>query len=61
MHNTRDCKYDRDGNEKANIHATKKGRKKANPTSQNFVQLSKKLDKFEKTLKKASKKSKKSH
>jgi hypothetical protein len=60
MHNTKDCCwYDRGGKEKADFHATKKGRKKPNPARQNFAQLSKKLDKLEKTLKKASKKSKK--
>jgi hypothetical protein len=32
MHNTTDChKYDRDGWEKPNFHAAKKGRKKSNP------------------------------
>jgi hypothetical protein len=46
MHNTRDsCKYDKNGKEKANFHAAKKGEKKPNPARQNFAQLSKKLDK----------------
>jgi hypothetical protein len=59
-HNTKDChRYARDGKEKANFRAAKKGRKKPNPVRQNFAQLSKKLDKLKKTLKKASKKSKK--
>ena len=43
---------------KANFHATKKAGKKPNPAKQSFAQLSKKLDKLEKTLKKASHKSK---
>jgi hypothetical protein len=44
---------------KANFRATKKAGKKSNPAKQSFAQLSKKLDKLEKTLKKASHKSKK--
>ncbi len=59
-HNTKDChKYDKDRKEKADFHAAKKGRKKPNPARQNFAQLSKKLDKLKKTLKKASNNSKK--
>jgi hypothetical protein len=51
-HNTKDChKYEKDGSEKANIHA--------NPMKQSFTQLSKKLDKLEKAIKKLSAKSKK--
>jgi flagellar hook-basal body complex protein FliE len=45
--------------EKADLHAAKKAGKKPNPAKQLFTQLSKKLDKLEKTLKKASHKSKK--
>jgi hypothetical protein len=44
---------------KANFCAAKKADKKPNPAKQLFAQLSKKLDKLEKTLKKASHKSKK--
>jgi hypothetical protein len=44
---------------KANFHAAKKAGEKPNPAKQSFTQLSKKLDKLEKTLKKASHKSKK--
>jgi hypothetical protein len=44
---------------KADFRATKKAGKKPNPAKQLFTQLSKKLDKLEKTLKKASHKSKK--
>jgi hypothetical protein len=52
MHNTRDCCcYEKDGTEKSNFGTAKKG-KKNNPTRQSFAQLSKKLDKLEKVLKK---------
>jgi hypothetical protein len=46
---------------KADFLAAKKAGKKPNPTKQSFAQLSKKLDKLEKTLKKASLKVKKCH
>jgi hypothetical protein len=59
-HATKDCrKYEKDGMVKANFCAAKKAGKKPNPAKQSFAQLSKKLDKLEKTLKKASHKSKK--
>ncbi len=59
-HATKDCrKYKKDGTAKADFHAAKKAGKKPNPAKQLFAQLSKKLDKLEKTLKKASHKSKK--
>jgi hypothetical protein len=62
MHNTRDCcRYEKNGKEKSNFCATKKGGKKINPVKQNFVQLSKKFDKLKKALKKWSKKVKKHH
>jgi hypothetical protein len=44
---------------KADIHTAKKTGKKPNPAKQLFAQLREKLDKLEKTLKKASHKSKK--
>jgi hypothetical protein len=44
---------------KANFCAAKMAGKKLNPAKQSFAQLSKKLDKLEKSLKKASLKSKK--
>jgi hypothetical protein len=51
MHNTKDCcRYEKDGKEKSNFYAAKKGGKKLNPARQNFAQLSKKLDKLEKAL-----------
>ncbi len=60
MHNTRDCsRYEKDGKEKFNFHAAKKGSKNNNPVKQNFVQLSKNLDKLKKALKKLSMKVKK--
>jgi hypothetical protein len=61
-HATKDCRmYKKDGTVRANFHTTKKAGKKPNPEKQSFSQLSKKLDKLEKTLKKASHKSKKCH
>ena len=61
-HTTKDChKYKKDGTVKAKFHTAKKAGKKPNPAKQSFAQLSKKLDKLEKTLKKASHKSKKCH
>jgi hypothetical protein len=62
MHATKDCRrYEKDGTVKANFHTAKKAGKKPNPAKQLFTQLSKKLDKLEKTLKKALYKSKKCH
>ncbi len=59
-HATKDCcKYEKDGTLKADFRAAKKAGKKPNPAKQLFTQLSKKLDRLEKTLKKASHKSKK--
>ncbi len=61
-HATKDCrKYEKDWTAKANFRAVKKAGKKPNPAKQSFAQLSKKLDKLEKTFKKASHKSKKRH
>jgi hypothetical protein len=60
MHNTNDChRYEKDGKEKSDFRATKKGGKKTNLARQNFAQLSKKLGKLEKAHKKLSKKSNK--
>jgi hypothetical protein len=62
MHATKDCrKYEKDGTAKADFRTAKKAGKKPNPAKQSFTQLSKKLDKLEKTLKKASHKSNKRH
>ncbi len=59
-HNTKHClRYEKNRKEKSEFCATKKCGKKINPVNQNFAQLSKKLDKLEKALKKSSKKTKK--
>jgi hypothetical protein len=59
-HATKDCrKNKKDGMLKANFRAPKKAGKKPNPTKQLFARLSKKLNHLEKTIKKASQKSKK--
>jgi hypothetical protein len=60
MHMTRDCrKYEKDRPEKSSFHAAKKGGKKNYPVKQNSAQLTKKINKLEKALKKSSKKGKK--
>jgi len=52
-HNTCDCcRFEKDGMEKTDFRAAKKGGKTPNPTKQSFAQLSEKLDKLEKVLKK---------
>jgi hypothetical protein len=59
-HATKDCcKYKREGTVKADFCTAKKAVKKPNLAKQSFAQVSKKLDKLEKSLKKASLKSKK--
>ncbi len=50
------CKYEKDGTEKSSFRAAKKGGKKNNPVNQNFAQLTKKIDKLKKALKKSGKK-----
>jgi hypothetical protein len=60
MHNTRDCcRYEKDGKEKSKFCAAKKGGYKGNPVNQNFMQLTKKIEKLEKALKKSGKKGQK--
>ncbi len=62
MHYTRDCwRYKKDGTEKSSFRAVKKGGKKNYPINQNFAQLTKKINKLEKALKKSGKKGKKCH
>jgi len=52
-HNTHDCRcFEKDGMEKSDFRAAKKGGKNPNPMKQSFAQLSDKLDKLEKVLKK---------
>jgi hypothetical protein len=53
------CKYKKDGTEKSSFRAVKKRGKKNYPVNQNITQLTKKIDKLEKVLKKSGKKSKK--
>ncbi len=61
-HNTRDChRYKKEGTEKSSFCAAKKGGKKNYPVNQNFAQLTKKINKLEKVLKKSGKKGKKCH
>jgi hypothetical protein len=62
MHNTcYCCRFEKDGKEKSDFCAAKKGGKKGNPVNHNFAQLTKKIEKLEKVLKKSSKKGKKCH
>jgi hypothetical protein len=61
-HNTRDCcRFEKDGKEKFNYCAAKKGRKKGNHVNHNFTQLTKKIKKLKKVLKKFGKKGRKHH
>ncbi len=61
-HNTRGCRrFEKKGKEESDFCTTKKGGKKGNPVNYNFVQLTKKINKFEKALKKSGKKGKKHH
>jgi hypothetical protein len=58
--NTCDCRrFEKDGKEKSDFRATKKGGKKGNPVNHNFAQLTDKIKKLKKSLKKSSKKGKK--
>ncbi len=59
MHNT--GRFEKDGKEKSDFRAAKKGGKKGNPVNHNFTQLTKKIEKLEKALKKSGKKGKKRH
>jgi hypothetical protein len=60
MHNTCEChRFEKDGKEKSDFRAAKKGGKKGNPVNHNFAQLTKKIKKLEKALKKSGKKGKK--
>ncbi len=60
MHNTCDChRFEKDGKEKSNFRATKKGGYKSNPVNQNFTQLTNMIKKLEKALKKSGKKGRK--
>jgi hypothetical protein len=60
MHNTHDCcRFEKDKKEKSSFRAAKKGGNKSNPINQNFAQLTVKIEKLEKALKKSSKKGQK--
>jgi hypothetical protein len=62
MHNTHDCRrFEKDGKEKSSFRTTKKGRYKSNPVNQNFAQLTNKIKKLEKALKKSGKKGRMRH
>ncbi len=53
---TRECrKYEKDETEKSSFRAAKKGGKKNYPVNQNFAQLTEKIEKLEKVLKKSGK------
>jgi hypothetical protein len=61
-HNTPDChRFEKDGKEKSSFRAAKKGVYKSNPVNQNFTQLTDKIKKLEKALKKSGKKGRKRH
>jgi hypothetical protein len=61
-HNSRDChRFEKDRKEKSSFYAAKKGRYKSNPVNQNFAQLTNKIKKLVKALKKSGKKGKKRH
>ncbi len=62
MHNTSECcRFEKDGKEKSSFRAAKKGGYNWNPVNQNFAQLTNKIKKLEKALKKSGKKGKKRH
>ncbi len=62
MHYTRECRrFEKNGKEKSNTCAAKKGGKKGNPVKSNFAQLTKKIKKLEIALTKTGKKGKKHH
>ena len=59
-HNTGECrKHEKDETEKSSFRAAKKGGKRSYPSNQNFAQLTKKIEKLEKALKKSGRKGKK--
>ncbi len=61
-HNTCNChRFEKDGKEKSDFHTAKKGGKKGNPVNHSFAQLTKKIKKLEKALKKSGKKVWKHH
>ncbi len=62
MHNNCDChRFEKDGTKKSNFRAAKKCGKKSNPVNHNFAQLTQKIKKLAKPLKKSGKKGQKHH
>ncbi len=60
MHNTSYChRFEKDRKEKSSFRTAKKGGYNWNPVNQNFAQLTNKIEKLEKALKKSGKKGKK--
>jgi hypothetical protein len=56
-HNTCDCcRFEKDGKEKSDFCTAMKGGRKGNPINQNFAQLTNKIKKLKKVLKKSGKK-----
>jgi hypothetical protein len=61
-HNNRDCpRFEKDRKAKSSFRAAKKGGYKSYPVNQNFAQLTNKIKKLEKALKKSSKNGQKCH
>jgi hypothetical protein len=61
-HNTCDCRrFEKDRKEKSSFRAAEKGGYKSNPVNQNFAQLTDKIKKLEKVLKKSGKKGQTHH
>jgi hypothetical protein len=59
-HNTSDCcRFEKDGKEKSSFRTARKNGYNRNPINQNFAQLTNKIEKPEKALKKSGKKGKK--
>jgi hypothetical protein len=57
MHNTHDCcRFEKDGKEKPDFRTAEKGGKKGNPVNHIFAQLTEKIEKLKKALKKSGKK-----
>ncbi len=50
------CRFEKDGKGKSKFRAAKKGSKKVSPVNQNFAQLTEKIKKLKKELKKSGKK-----
>jgi hypothetical protein len=59
-HSTSDCcRFEKDGKEKSSFCTAKNGGYRSNPVNQNFSQLTDKIEKLEKALKKSGKKKQK--